>query len=81
MYDGIDFNAATTLCNGKSRIEIQTTKIIRHGKKVRIILDIAEELVREIDQIRDRIGGDRAALFKIRLHERVRQEKATGLKR
>ena len=52
------------------------TKIVRHGKKVRITLDIAEELVQEIDQIRQSIGVDRAALIKIWLHERVQQEKA-----
>ena len=43
--------------------------------------DIAETLVRDIDQIRDSIGVDRAALIKIWLHERVQQEKTTGLKR
>ena len=56
-------------------------KIIRHGKKVRITLDIAEELVRDIDRIRDSIGVDRAGLIKIWLHERVKLEKETGLKR
>ena len=30
-------------------IDITKAKIIRHGKKVRITLDIAEELVRDID--------------------------------
>jgi len=62
-------------------IDMSEAKIIRHGKKVRITLDIAEELVRDIDRIRDSIGVDRAALIKIWLHERVQQEKATGLKR
>jgi hypothetical protein len=57
-------------------IDMTKTKIIRHGKKVRITLDIAEELVQEIDQIRQSIGVDRAALIKVWLHERVRQEKA-----
>jgi hypothetical protein len=57
-------------------IDIARAKIIRHGKKVRITLDIAEELVQEIDQIRHSIGVDRAALIKIWLHERVQQEKA-----
>ena len=51
-------------------------KIIRSPKKVRITLDIAEELVQDIDQIRHHIGVDRAALIKVWLHERVRQEKA-----
>ena len=62
-------------------IDMSEAKIIRHGKKVRITLDIAEKLVRDIDQIRDSIGVDRAALIKIWLHERVQQEKTTGLKR
>ena len=62
-------------------IDISKAKIIRHGKKVRITLDIAEELVRDIDRIRDSIGVDRAALIKIWLHERVKLEKETGLKR
>ena len=62
-------------------IDMSEAKIIRHGKKVRITLDIAEKLVQDIDQIRDSIGVDRAALIKIWLHERVQQEKTTGLKR
>ena len=57
-------------------IDMTKTKIIRHGKKVRITLDIAEELVQEIDQIRQSIGVDHAALIKVWLHARVRQEKA-----
>ena len=62
-------------------IDISKANITRHGKKVRITLDIAEKLVRDIDQIRDSIGVDRAALIKIWLHERVQLEKTTGLKR
>ena len=58
-------------------IDISNTKIIRHGKKVRITLDVAEELVNEIDRIRQSIGVDRGALIKIWLHERVQQEKVT----
>ena len=61
-------------------IDITKATIIRHGKKVRITLDIAEELVQEIDEIRQSIGVDRAALIKIWLHERVQQEK-TGISR
>ncbi len=61
-------------------IDITKATIIRHGKKVRITLDIAEELVQEIDEIRQSIGVDRAALIKIWLHERVQQEK-TGIPR
>ena len=57
-------------------VDMTKAKILRHGRKVRITLDIAEELVQEIDQIRQSIGVDRAALIKIWLHERVQQEKA-----
>ena len=57
-------------------IDMTKAKIIRHGRKVRITLDIAEGLVQDIDQIRQNIGVDRAALIKIWLHERVQQEKA-----
>ncbi|MGD8716673.1 MAG: CopG family transcriptional regulator [Desulfobacterales bacterium] len=61
-------------------IDMNKAKIIRHGKRVRITLDIAEELVQDIDQIRKSIGVDRAALIKIWLHERVQQEKAGTVK-
>ncbi|MEW6739627.1 MAG: CopG family transcriptional regulator [Nitrospirota bacterium] len=57
-------------------IDMSKAKIIRHGKKVRLTLDIAESLVNEIDDIRQRIGVDRGALIKVWLHERVKQEKA-----
>lgn len=57
-------------------IEISKAKIVRHGKKVRLTLDVAESLVAEIDEIRQRIGVDRGALIKVWLHERVKQEKA-----
>lgn len=57
-------------------IEISHAKVIHHGKKVRITLDIAESLVNEIDEIRGEIGVDRGALIKVWLHERVKQEKA-----
>ena len=57
-------------------VDMTKAKIIRHGKKVRITIDIAEELVHEIDQIRQSIGVDRSALIKIWLHERVQQEKS-----
>lgn len=58
-------------------IDMSKAKIIRHGKKVRITLDVAEELVNEIDRIRESIGVDRGALIKIWLHERVKHEKVT----
>jgi hypothetical protein len=58
-------------------VDMSKAGIIRHGKKVRITLDMAEELVNEIDRIRESIGVDRGALIKIWLHERVKQEKVT----
>ena len=57
-------------------IDMSKSKIIRRGKKVRITLDVAEELINEIDIIRQSIGVDRSALIKVWLHERVKQEKA-----
>ena len=59
-------------------IDIRNAKIIRHGKKVRITLDIAEALVQDIDEIRKSISVDRAALIKVWLHERIQQEKAAS---
>ena len=61
-------------------IDMSKATIIRHGKRVqvRITLDVAEELVKEIDRIRESIGVDREALIKIWLHERVQQEKAAA---
>jgi hypothetical protein len=58
-------------------IDMSKARIIRHEKKVRITLDVAEELVNEIDRIRENIGVGRGALIKIWLHERVKQEKVT----
>jgi len=50
--------------------------VIKQGKKVRITLDVAESLVKDIDELRKRIGVDRGALIKIWLHERIKQEKS-----
>jgi hypothetical protein len=58
-------------------IDMSKAKVIRHGKKVRITLDVAEDLVKEIDQIRGNIGVERSALIKVWLHERLQQEKAS----
>ena len=57
-------------------IDMSKAGVVKKGKKVRISLDIAETLVAEIDQIRQRIGVDRGALIKVWLHERVIQEKS-----
>jgi len=57
-------------------IDMSKARIIRHGKKVRITLDVAEGLIKEIDRIREGIGVDRGALIKVWLHERVQREKA-----
>jgi hypothetical protein len=58
-------------------IDMGKAKVIRHGKKVRLTIDIAESLVNELDEIRHKIGVDRGALIKVWLHERVTQEKTT----
>jgi hypothetical protein len=58
-------------------IDMEKAKVIRHGKKVRLTIDVAESLVNELDEIRHRIGVDRGALIKVWLHERVSQEKTT----
>ncbi len=55
--------------------EISKAKITHPGRKIRITLDIPEALVRDIDNVRERIGVDRGALIKVWLHERVAQEK------
>ena len=56
-------------------IDMSRARVIHLGKKVRITLDIAESLVKEIDEIRKRIGVERGALIKVWLHEKVKQEK------
>ncbi len=60
-------------------LDMSKASVVRHGKKVRITLDIAESLVNEIDEIRKRIGVDRGALIKVWLHERVNQEKSASI--
>jgi len=56
-------------------IDMRSAKIIPYGKRVRITLDIAEALVQDIDQIRESIGVDRAALIKIWLQLLTFQKK------
>jgi predicted DNA binding CopG/RHH family protein len=56
--------------------DVSKAKITHPGRKVRITLDIPEALVRDIDDVRARMGVDRGALIKVWLHERVTQEKA-----
>lgn len=56
-------------------LDMSKATIVRHARKVRITLDMAEDLVRDIDQIRKKIGVDRGALIKIWLHERLQQER------
>lgn len=55
-------------------LDISQATVSRPCKKVRITLDVAEALVKEIDRIREGIGVDRGALIKVWLHERVKQE-------
>ena len=56
-------------------VDMSLATVIRHGKKVRVTLDIAESLVRDIDEVRKKIGVDRGALIKVSLHEKVKEEK------
>ena len=55
-------------------VNMSKATIINHGKKVRITLDMAESLVKEIDEIRTRIGVDRGALIKVWLYEKIVSE-------
>ncbi len=57
-------------------IDMSQAKVTRPGKKVRLTLDVSEALVKDLDDIRNRIGVDRSAIIKVWLHERVKQEKA-----
>jgi hypothetical protein len=59
-------------------LDMSKATVVRHGKKVRITLDVAEWLVKDIDEIRKRIGVDRGALIKVWLHEKVKEEKGAG---
>ena len=45
-------------------IDISRATVIRHGKKVRITLDIAESLVKEIDEISNFIDIKKVIAFK-----------------
>ena len=56
-------------------IDISKAAISHGGKKVRLTLDVSSSLVKEIDDIRMRIGVERGALIKIWLYERIKQEK------
>ncbi len=56
-------------------IDLSQATVIHHGKKVRITLHVGESLVKEIDEIRKKIGVDRGALIKVWLHEKVKEEK------
>ena len=56
-------------------VDLSKARITRPGRKVRITLDVPESLVRDIDDVRERIGVDRGALIKVWLHERVAREK------
>ena len=55
--------------------DMSQAKITRPGRKVRLTLDVSEALVKDLDDIRNRIGVDRSAIIKVWLHERVKQEK------
>jgi len=52
-------------------VDISQATVTRPGKKIRLTLDVSEALVKDLDEIRNRIGVDRSAIIKIWLHERV----------
>jgi hypothetical protein len=56
-------------------VDISQATVTRPGKKIRLTLDVSEALVKDLDEIRNRIGVDRSAIIKIWLHERVQKEK------
>jgi hypothetical protein len=57
-------------------IDMSQAAATRPGRKIRLTLDVSEALVKDLDEIRNKIGVDRSAIIKIWLHERVQQEKA-----
>lgn len=57
-------------------VDMSQATVARPGRKVRLTLDVSEALVKDLDDIRNKIGVDRSAIIKIWLHERVQQEKA-----
>ena len=57
-------------------VDMSQATVSRPGRKGRLTLDVSEALVKDLDDIRSKIGVDRSAIIKIWLHERVQQEKA-----
>lgn len=57
-------------------VDMSQATVARPGRKVRLTLDVSEALVKDLDDIRNKIGVDRSAIIKMWLHERVQQEKA-----
>ncbi len=55
-------------------LDMSQARISRPGQRVRITLDVAEELIKQIDSISQSIGIDPGALIKVWLYERVKQE-------
>lgn len=56
-------------------VDMSQATVARPGRKVRLTLDVSEALVKDLDDIRNKIGVDRSAIIKIWLHERVQQER------
>ena len=56
-------------------VDMSQATISRPERKIRLTLDVSESLVKDLDEIRNKIGVDRSAIIKIWLYERVRQEK------
>ena len=56
-------------------VDMSQATVSRPGRKVRLTLDVSEALVKDLDDIRNKIGVDRSAIINIWFHERVQQEK------
>jgi len=56
-------------------VDLSQATVTRPGKKIRLTLDVSEALVKDLDEIRSRIGVERSAIIKIWLHERIQKEK------
>jgi hypothetical protein len=57
-------------------VDMSKVTVTLPGRKVRLTLDVSAALVKDLDDIRNKIGVDRSAIIKIWLHERVQKEKA-----
>jgi len=57
-----------------SLLDLSQSNTTKPANKIRITIDVSQNLVNAIDRIRHQIGVDRGALIKVWLHERIQQE-------